>query len=836
MTFILYFVLKGVIKIKAVIMAGGKGTRLRPLTCGIPKPMVPIFDKPVMEYTIQLLKNEGIENVGVTIAYLPQVIMDYFKDGSDFGVNISYYIESTPLGTGGSVRNTGDFLDSTFIVISGDALTDIKLLDAYEFHKKMKSKATLVLKREPVPIEYGIVITDDNNRIIRFLEKPSWGEVFSDTVNTGIYILEPEVMEYYKPGDNFDFSKDLFPKLLKDNVPMYGYITEDYWCDIGDLASYRQVHFDILDKKVNINLEAEESDKGIWLSKGVQIKNNVTLIPPVYIGKDTVIEDNVVIDSYSVISQNNRIGSNSKIKRSVLWKNVHIGQNCGISGGVICSNSLLKNNVKVYENSVVGEDTWVFEGCIIKPDVRIWPGKKIYDNTVVNSNIIWGTKATKNIFGARGVAGVLNLDITSELCTELGSAFSTSMGKNSTLVIGSDSRAQSYIVQSSLAAGILSVGGQAILLDNSIMPMTRYGVVYHRASGGIHVHTSNESPCKTYIEFFDENGINISRIRERNVENLMNQHDYDRCKAEDIKGVIRMENFHEIFVRQGLEQIVHLDEVRRRNFKIILASYSENCASIAYKFLENLGCNVNLIWSGIDNLMDSALYKNISSYVMRRKADLGVVIKGNGENLILIDERGRIIKDEEYMLLAELIAIKGYDEKNLVFPYTFPGVAEEIAKQNGAKIHRTSSSPAEIMKKMIELGKDMNKLSIQFILSHNGIWALGYILEYMAIENIKISKLIDSIPEYYYLKKEINCDWTDKGRIIREIAFGEDIKDIELIEGVKIKDSRGWAIVLPDNEKPVFNIYAEGYSQEMAQELSADLSEKIAVLLKNQRQ
>ncbi|NLM43823.1 MAG: nucleotidyl transferase [Clostridiales bacterium] len=824
------------IKIKAVIMAGGKGTRLRPLTCGIPKPMVPIFDKPVMEYTIKLLKHRGIKKIGVTLAYLPQVIMDYFRDGSDYGVNITYFIESTPLGTGGSVRNTGGFLDSTFIVISGDALTDINLINAYEFHKKMKSKATLVLKKEPVPIEYGVVITDDENRIIRFLEKPSWGEVFSDTVNTGIYILEPEVMEYYKPGDNFDFSKDLFPKLLEDDVPMYGYITEDYWCDIGNLASYRQVHFDILDKKVNIEIEAEENHEGIWLSKGVQIKNNVTLIPPVYIGKDTVIEDNVVIDSYSVISQNSRIGSNSKIKRSVLWKKVHVGQNCGISGGVICSKSLLKNDVRVYENSVVGEDTWLLEGCIIKPDVRIWPGKKIYENTIVNNNIIWGTKVTKNIFGFRGIAGVLNLDISLELCTGLGSAFSTSLGKNSTLVIGSDSRAQSFIVQSSLATGILSVGGQAILLDNSIMPMTRYGVVYHRANGGIHVYTSHENPCKTYIEFFDEKGINISRSQERKIENLMNQDDYDRCKAEDIKGIIRMENFHEVFVRQGLEQIAYLDEIRRKNFKIVLASYSDGSASIAYKFLESLGCGISLVWSGFDNLTDSTLYKHMSNYIIRRKADLGVIIKGNGENLILIDERGRVVKDEEYLLLAELIAIKGYDEKNLVFPYAFPRVAEEIAKINGAKIFRVSSSPAEIMKKMVELGSDIKRPLIQFILNHNGIWALGYILEFMAINNTKISKLIDSIPEYYYMKKEINCDWKDKGRIIREIAFGERMKDIELIEGVKIKDSRGWALVLPDNEKPVFNIYAEGYSQEMAQELSADLSEKIAVLLKNQRQ
>ena len=198
---------------------------------------------------------------------------------------------------------------------------------------------------------------------------------------------------------------------------------------------------------------------------------------------------------------------------------------------------------------------------------------------------------------------------------------------------------------------------------------------------------------------------------------------------------------------------------------------------------------------------------------------------------MLIDKTGRVIKDEEYLLLAELIAIKGYNAENLVFPHTFPRAAEKIAEFNGARIFRTSSSTAEIMRKMVELQSP----SVQFVLNHNSIWTLGYLLEYMNRENIGVAELMDEIPEYYYLKKEISCDWKDKGRIIREIAFGSNLEDIELIEGVKINDSRGWALLLPDGEKPLFNIYTEGYTEEMARELSADLSEKIAELLKNQR-
>jgi mannose-1-phosphate guanylyltransferase/phosphomannomutase len=214
---------------KSVIMAGGEGTRLRPLTCNIPKPMVPIVNKPVMEHIIELLRKHNLTDIAVTLQYLPNIIKNHFNDGREYDVNLKYYVEDKPMGTAGSVKNAEDFLDDTFIVISGDALTDIDLKKAIDFHFSKKSMATLVLKKVEIPLEYGVVVTDENGRITRFLEKPSWGEVFSDTVNTGIYILSPEVLKYYNKNEIFDFSKDLFPLLLKQDKPMYGYVSEDYW-------------------------------------------------------------------------------------------------------------------------------------------------------------------------------------------------------------------------------------------------------------------------------------------------------------------------------------------------------------------------------------------------------------------------------------------------------------------------------------------------------------------------------------------------------------------------------------------------------------------------------
>jgi mannose-1-phosphate guanylyltransferase/phosphomannomutase len=221
---------------KGIIMAGGEGSRLRPLTFDIPKPLVPVANKPAIKHIVEHLHKYGVGELAVTLFYLPHKIKDYLLE--EYGNEIKFYTEEKPLGTAGSVKNAKDFLKETFIVMSGDVITDVNIKEVYDFHRKKGSKVTLVLKKVEIPLEYGVVIVDETGKIVKFLEKPSWGEVFSDTVNTGIYIIEPEILEFIPEDRPFDFSKDLFPLLLKENIPMYGYITEGYWCDIGNTAQY----------------------------------------------------------------------------------------------------------------------------------------------------------------------------------------------------------------------------------------------------------------------------------------------------------------------------------------------------------------------------------------------------------------------------------------------------------------------------------------------------------------------------------------------------------------------------------------------------------------------
>ncbi|MDR1086925.1 MAG: nucleotidyltransferase family protein [Endomicrobium sp.] len=244
---------------QAVIMAGGFGARLRPITCNIPKPMASVANKPILCHTINLLKKHKFSKLTMMLYYQPEVITDYFGSGKKSGVDIKYLRPELDLGTAGSVRFAGENIKSTFLVISGDALTDIDLSKAIEFHKKKKALATIVLTRVNNPLQFGVVIANANGKIERFLEKPSWGEVFSDTINTGIYILEPKIFKYIPKDDFFDFSKDLYPLLLKKNKAIYGYIADGYWKDIGNHDEYRTLHYDILDGKVNVDIDGKKN-------------------------------------------------------------------------------------------------------------------------------------------------------------------------------------------------------------------------------------------------------------------------------------------------------------------------------------------------------------------------------------------------------------------------------------------------------------------------------------------------------------------------------------------------------------------------------------------------
>jgi mannose-1-phosphate guanylyltransferase/phosphomannomutase len=341
-------------------------------------------------------------------------------------------------------------------VISGDSITDFDLQKAIAFHKSKNSKATLVLTRVPNPIEFGVVITDKEGRIRRFIEKPSTSEIFSDTVNTGTYILEPEVLDYLPYKEEADFSKDLFPLLLQRGEPMYGYVADGYWCDVGHLEAYREAQYDALSGKVNLEFPYREKSPGVWVGTNTYIDPSAQIEAPAMIGNHCRIGANVLIERGSVIGDNVTIGAGSDLKRPILWNGVVIGDEVNLAACTIARGTRIDRRAQVHEGAVIGQLSIVGEEAQINSGVRVWPSKQIESGAILNINLIWGNTAHKNLFGQRGVSGLANIDITPEFAVKLGASYGSILKPGSTVIVSRDQRSVSRMVSRSLIAGLMS--------------------------------------------------------------------------------------------------------------------------------------------------------------------------------------------------------------------------------------------------------------------------------------------------------------------------------------------------------------------------------------------
>lgn len=813
---------------KAVIMAGGKGTRLRPLTCNKPKPMVPIANRPMMEHIVHLLKKHHFDDVVVTLFYLGESIENYFGDGREFGLKMQYFTEEKPLGTAGSVKNVAEFLDETFLVISGDALTDINLEAAVAFHKEKGSMATLVLTRVDNPLEYGVVITDSDGRIRRFLEKPGWGEVFSDTVNTGIYVLEPEVLNYFDKGQVFDFSKDLFPLLLGKGVPMYGYVATGYWSDIGNLEQYRQAHYDVLTGKIRVCIPGKEIKPGIWAGEGVQIAADASLEAPLLLGDYCRIESGAHVGAFTVIGNYGCLQEGSSIKRSVLWDHCYLGPNSEVRGAILCHHNHLKGKNAVFEGAVLGEGVSLGVKSIIKPQVKVWPDKAIDSGTVLNESVIWAKKCSRSLFGNAGISGTINQEITPELTAKYGAVFGSRLKPGSRIVVSSDNFRASRVFKRALVAGVLSAGVHVYDLGTIPTPVARYALVSLGAQGGVHLRIDDQDAATLLIEFFDERGLNIDKNSERAMENSFLTEDFLRASSDNMGEITFVPQLIEPYL-QGMLNETAVKAIAQRRFKIV-ALYEPGSLSLVLPTLfDKLGCEVIPGESvrkeevnrphTLQELLGAL--SRVAEQVRQHGADLGIIVDHNAERLILVDENGELLKEEQFMALLAYHVFKYQPEASVPVPVTAPHVIEALAKEFRGRVIRTKANPRSLMEREAE-AKLFPTLSGEssYHPQFDAVFSLVKIMELLARENLTLAGaklLIPDVPRRY---REVDCPWEQKGRIMRNLFEENKGHRVEMTDGLKVYHDQGWALVLPDAEEPVFRIYAEASSHEEADALT----------------
>ncbi len=374
---------------RAVIMAGGQGTRLRPLTSDQPKPMIPVANVPCMEHIVNLLKRHGFERVVATLEYMPEVIRGHFGDGSPWGVEMEYSVEEEPLGTAGSVKYVEGKLGERFVVVSGDAMTDVDLGAVVGFHEERGSEVTLVLKKVDDPSEFGIVILGDDGRVQRFLEKPDEDEVFSYTANTGIYVVEPGVLDEIPSGQEYDWSKELFPKLLDEGRPVYGYVMEDpsYWEDIGNIEQYMDAQRAVLDGEVRgVKPPGEEKHEGVFVGERVEADEEA-LEAPVALGDGVRISPGARVGPYAILAPGVSVAAGATVVRSTVAEGAKIGEGAQLDGALVGRSCEIGAGAKLGRGCALGDGVVVGEGATISAGVSVYPGEKIPDGAEVSEDV-----------------------------------------------------------------------------------------------------------------------------------------------------------------------------------------------------------------------------------------------------------------------------------------------------------------------------------------------------------------------------------------------------------------------------------------------------------------
>ena len=814
---------------KAVIMAGGESTRLRPLTCKQPKPMVPVMDRPVMEYIVELLRSHGFEDIIVTLFYLPNAIRQHFGDGSQFGVKMRYFVEEFPLGTAGSVRNARRYLDETFLVISGDTLTDIDLGRVVDFHREKKAMATLALTRVDNPLEYGIVMTDEEGRVTRFLEKPGWAEAFSDLANTGIYVLEPEIFDLFEDKQVFDFSRDLFPLLMAKDKPLYATLCPEYWCDIGSVQQYRQANYDILKGIVKVNIDAPQVRDGVFIGERVNIAPDARIESPCYIGSGSHIKKGSSVEAYSVIGKGTTLNERVSVKRSVLWNKVFVGKKAQLRGTVVCSNAVLKGHNTVLEGTVLGDDCVLGADSTVRMDVRIWPEKNIEAGCTVNSNIIWGTRLSKFLFGARGVSGLINLEITPEFLAKLGAAYGTLIGAGKCVAVGCDSLNASKMLKRSFSAGVLSTGVNVYDLGTTTSGIVRYTTRLLQADGGVQIRQSPDDDTALLVEFFDRRGLNIQTNPRRKLENIFTREAFARTDAEGVGETVFFSNV----IAQYIEGVMHTTDfqlIHDAQFKVALYYDKRNFTSFLPILLSRIGCRIITPEGleegcGVKTLEELAGgIEVLKETVIRNQADIGVLIDQNADRLVLIDEKGQVITEEQMVILVCFLLLKFTHRQAVPIPVAAPRVIEELAHEYDGLVLKSQGVNTGIIvtgveeTKVLFEGDEMSEFQIMC----DAISSLVKILELMGREHLRLSELVATMPGFYLDKQEIHCPADEKAGVMRMLL--ERLKDekLELSQGIKILHDEGWSLVLPDDEEPIFTVYTEASSLEKANEITRE--------------
>jgi len=826
-------------------MAGGFGTRIHPLTISMPKPMIPLVNRPIIEHIVNLLKQNGITDLVLLLFHQPEIIKKYFGDGSEFGIHITYVTPLEDFGTAGAVKAAARHLDERFMIISGDLLTDFDLSKVIAFHEEKKAKATITLTSVTDPLQFGVVITDKEARITKFLEKPGWGEVFSDTINTGIYILEPEVLDLIPDEENRDWSKDVFPKMLENDDALFGCNMQGYWADIGNPEAYLEACQDICQGKVSVQIAEPPRTAGgtIFISPDAQVDEQATLSGMVVLGDNTRIQGNARLTN-CVAGRNCLIEEGAVLEEAILWDNVYIKAGTRVTGANLGNRVRVGQRAVIESGVIVADETTVGDEVNIRPNVKIWPRKVIESGSTVSTNLIWGEKWRKSLFEGALVRGLTNVEMTPEFSARLGAAYGSTLPKDSYVLAGRDAIRSSRMLKRSFVGGLLSAGVNVRDIKMISLPVLRYKLTTFGEAGGIHFRQSPEDPAATEIIFFDGDGNEIASGAAKGIERIYFKENFRRAHHSEPGGIEELPRIYD-FYHEGFLRSLDDALLKKTAPKVVLDLNHSPAADLLPDLLSNLGFEVTELNSHVhEKAMDltadelEVALDRLSRIVKTLEADAGFWIGPSGEKIRLVSGGGRVFSSREALSILTVLICEAEKEGGLVVPVSAPQAVDALARAGGLTVQRTRSDGHSLVEaasnRRVRFVASMeDRFGFPGFQPHfDGLFTVAKAMELSARAGLSLDQAFAKLPQHTYHHLQLPCPWESKGGLMRKMSEDAVDQQASFIDGVRIDTDRGWVLVLPDQHRPIAHIYVEAVEQVDADALRDLYQEKVSSWLK----
>lgn len=653
---------------KAIILAGGKGSRLSPITNTLPKPLIPLLDRPTITYAIDLLRCYQITDIFITIHYLGELIQKILLDGSDYGVNIRYFYEQYPLGTAGCIYKIKDLLENEpFIVIPGDAITDIDIEKFIAEHLKNDSIVSMALKEKSEPTEYGTVVLNDMRQIEAFIEKPTWDEVKSKYVNTGIYIINPEIFNYFPSEQNIsvDWSYDIFPELIKCKKKICGFPFNGYWEDIGNISTYLDANRYLLSKLSEGQLKLDgvvEIKDGVYAGTLTKISNSVVLEPPLYIGNGVNIGHGSSLAKNTIINSRVAIGKNSTINSSIIHQNSYVDDNATLGiDTIICNNVKILQDSTLNDRSIVGANSMIGRNVVVGGGVNISNNQIITDNSYINEDIVRNIRDNSiNFVNYYQIKGSTNLEITVETILRLALAVSSILPEHIKVLVGRDDSNSARIFKRSFISGIASNSIDIIDMEESTLPILKNTALLINNAPCVFIGCEKNNFLTT-VYIYGNNGQLMEKSKYRSIENHFLLHNIKYASPEKI-GTINY-GVHSIDHYLNLFQLFKLEKVSDyKKSKLTIAFQKGKLAELLINLLADKKLEYELIIELFPSEKDiSDIYTELSEKVVSNGSIMGFFFHKHGEQLKVVDNRGEAL--DNYELNNMLISL--YKDNNI---------------------------------------------------------------------------------------------------------------------------------------------------------------------------